>query len=151
MKKRFFVVFIALLFPMPNVAYGDYCGDFYYNPSTEHCCDGGQDSRVCSNSEVCWTSSDGGAHCIYPCGAGQEMDWYYGTCELCAAGYYQPNSTGTDNSCVACPKFENVSGKTSGSNYSGYDSITDCYIASGSSFSDSTGNYTFASNCYYKN
>lgn len=149
MKKIFSALFIALLFQMPTTLYSADCNGWSYNPATEHCCDGGQDFRVCSNSQLCWTTSDGGAHCVYPCGAGQEMDWD-GNCVVCASGYYQPNSTG-NNSCVACPKLENVSAKTSGSNYSGYDSITDCYIPSGSSFSDSTGNYSFASNCYYKN
>jgi len=65
-------------------------------------------------------------------------------CEYqCKQGYY-----GTGASCTRCPSSGGVQGTTSGT---GATSITECYIPSGSNFSDSTGKGTYTGNCYYSN
>lgn len=56
----------------------------------------------------------------------------------CNAGYYK-----NGNACTLCPD--------GGTSASGATSITSCYIRSGTTGSDSTGTYTYTSNCYYSN
>ena len=68
-------------------------------------------------------------------------------CEYrCAAGYYGSTLNGTSG-CTVCPVV--MGGRTSdpGSNRL----ITDCYIPSGTSFSDTTGSGTYTSDCHYSN
>ena len=54
----------------------------------------------------------------------------------CNAGYYKNGS-----SCTKCPD--------GGTSDKGATDITQCYIASGASFSDTTGSGTYTSKCYY--
>ncbi len=61
------------------------------------------------------------------------------TYTACKTGYYLSGGT-----CYSCP-----SGGTSADQNSG--GITDCYLPSGTTGSDSTGSYTYTSNCYYSN
>ena len=68
-------------------------------------------------------------------------------CEYrCADGYYGSSSNGISG-CTKCPVAIGGSTSVAGSNTS----ITDCYIPSGTSFSDSTGSGTYTSNCNYSN
>ncbi len=60
----------------------------------------------------------------------------------CAAGYYGTSSNGTSG-CTRCP--------SNGSSTAGATAITSCYLPSGTTGSDSTGSYTYTSNCYYSN
>lgn len=54
----------------------------------------------------------------------------------CASGYYKMYA-----SCLQCPD--------GGASDVGATSITDCYLPTGTSGSDSTGRYTYTSNCHY--
>ncbi len=70
----------------------------------------------------------------------------YSTCEMaaltpgCAKGKY-PNTSGI---CVACPNGGTTSTR-------GGLAITDCYLPSGNTYSETAGKYEFTSNCYYSN
>jgi len=79
----------------------------------------------------------------------------------CNAGYYmsgttcKPGSVGTyksvsgsQTSCSACPSSGGTAGTTKSQ---GSTAITQCYIPAGASFSDSTGTYDYADDCYYSN
>ena len=71
-----------------------------------------------------------------------------GTCSdgggiTCNKGYYKSGS-----SCTRCPASGGTYGTTSGT---GATSITECYLPSGTSFSDSYGSGTYTSDCYYSN
>ena len=59
------------------------------------------------------------------------------TLESCATGYYLDSTV-----CTAC-----VSPGTSADYNTG--GITSCYIASGTSFTDTTGTYAYATDCHY--
>lgn len=65
----------------------------------------------------------------------------------CAQGYYG-SPTEFNKTCTRCPTSGGIAGTTSGS---GATSITECYIESGSTGSDSTGSFTYTGNCYYSN
>ena len=56
----------------------------------------------------------------------------------CNAGYYLSGGL-----CLTCP--------SGGTSAAGATSITSCYLPSGTTGSDSTGSYTYTSNCYYSN
>lgn len=71
----------------------------------------------------------------------------------CAQGYYDSRGVGISTSasgvsCTRCPSSGGVYGTTAGA---GADAITDCYLPSGTAFSDTTGGGTYTGNCYYKN
>ncbi len=72
---------------------------------------------------------------------------YTKTTYKCARGYYGL-PTELNKKCTRCPSSGGIYGTTSGS---GATSITECYIESGSTGSDSTGSYTYTGNCYYSN
>ena len=61
---------------------------------------------------------------------------------LCLIGQYNDNGT-----CKQCPS--DAYGNAGTTLTSGNNSISDCYIPSGSSFSDSTGSGTYTANCAY--
>ncbi len=63
----------------------------------------------------------------------------------CLPGYYNNSTSRLD--CRLCPSFNG----TAGASDIGATSITDCYIAAGTTFSDSTGTYTYTRDCYYSN
>ncbi len=67
---------------------------------------------------------------------------YYGTAE-----YEQLNLTKCTG-CEPCPTSGGIAGTTSGP---GATAITECYLPSGTSFSDSTGSGIYVGDCYYKN
>lgn len=60
-----------------------------------------------------------------------------GSTFVCNANYYKNGG----RFCSACP--------SSGRSSRGSTSITSCYLPSGTTGSDSTGSYTYTSNCYY--
>lgn len=100
---------------------------------------------------ICLTRPGGGATCPDECPdstwedvSGQNYQVRCGgsillpSCEYqCKAGYY-----GTGTTCTACP--------SPGTSAVGATAITECYIPSGTSFSDGTGSGTYKSDCYYK-
>ena len=59
----------------------------------------------------------------------------------CNKGYYKDGT-----SCKQCPSSGGIAGTTKNS---GATSITECYLPSGTSFSDSYGSGTYTSDCYY--
>ncbi|MDE5615701.1 MAG: hypothetical protein K2I81_02615 [Alphaproteobacteria bacterium] len=61
----------------------------------------------------------------------------------CNVGYYK-NGT----SCTRCPASGGVYGTTAGA---GATSVTECYLPSGTAFSDASGSGTYEGNCYYSN
>lgn len=72
----------------------------------------------------------------------------------CAAGYYKSgvirclgsiDGSASCSGCSRCPP----SGGIYGSSAPGSTAITACYIPTDTSMSDSTGTYTYTSNCYY--
>lgn len=70
----------------------------------------------------------------------------YATCEYqCNKGYY-----GSGQSCTRCPSSSSsiVYGTTAAN---GATAITECYLPSGTIFSDGTGSGTYAGDCYYTN
>ena len=147
MKKIIFSVCLALM--TASSTFADYCGwnGVYYNPAVgEFCCDDGQEGIICRSGLEQWCSAYPYAECVNGCPGGQE---YIGmSCRRCSAGTYA--NAGVGQSCQTCPKQETIAGMTSGSDDSNYDSITDCYIPSGSTFTDTTGTYQYPDNCYYK-
>lgn len=72
------------------------------------------------------------------CPAGQYLSG--GNCLVCATGTYKESTNASG--CNACP----TSGTTSGTAVSNHDSITDCYLLSGS---DTTGQFEYTSRCNY--
>ena len=64
----------------------------------------------------------------------------------CAVGYYGTPTIGNQK-CTRCPSSGGIVGTTAAS---GSTAITDCYLPSGSSDSDSTGSFTYTTNCYYR-
>ncbi len=60
----------------------------------------------------------------------------------CAAGYYGSSTNGTSG-CSKCP--------SPGTTAAGATSITECCIPSGTTGSDTTGTYTYTSQCCYSN
>ncbi|MDR0741799.1 MAG: hypothetical protein LBF28_03425 [Rickettsiales bacterium] len=79
-------------------------------------------------------TSSGCSGCVYPTTCTDS------TISACKAGYYK----NTSNTCSSCPSGGTSSDKNTGG-------ITDCYIPVGSTVADTTGSYTFDSNCYYSN
>lgn len=66
------------------------------------------------------------------------------SCEYqCKQGYY-----GSGQSCTRCPSSGGVYGTTA---LAGATAITECYLPSGTAFSDSTGSGTYTDKCYYTN
>jgi len=61
------------------------------------------------------------------------------TYTACNAGYYLQTLT---DSCLSCPD----SGVSADDNTGG---ITDCYLPSGTTGSDTTGTYEYTNDCYY--
>lgn len=78
---------------------------------------------------------------------GTDTGYTYPTCVegalSCAAGQYVAS---TKDRCVDCPS-DSYGNK--GTSKSGATSITDCYIPTGSKFSNSTGSGEYSSNCFY--
>lgn len=65
----------------------------------------------------------------------------------CKKGYYgTPKSVGSG--CTQCPSSGGTHGTTAAI---GATAVTECYIPSGTAFSDSAGSGTYTGNCYYKN
>lgn len=66
------------------------------------------------------------------------------SCEYqCIQGYY-----GSGQSCTRCPSSGGVYGTTAAA---GATTITECYLPSGTAFSDTTGSGTYTDKCYYTN
>lgn len=73
----------------------------------------------------------------------------------CNKGYYMYDASqsssggvtiGKTYECRRCPSSGGVYGTTSAA---GAESITECYLPSGTTGSDATGSFTYTSNCYY--
>ncbi|HNY24995.1 MAG TPA: hypothetical protein PKJ33_00390 [Alphaproteobacteria bacterium] len=73
-----------------------------------------------------------------------------GVCSVCPTDTYK-DTISAAGSCTSCPYLQDVQGHTSGTSYTNHDSITDCFVLSGTTFSDTSGSYSFTSNCYYSN
>ncbi len=83
---------------------------------------------------------------VFACKNGYEPNSGFTDCvapDKCAQGYYKAGAT-----CQPCPKLDDVAGKTAGT---GATAITECYIPSGSAFSDDIGDWKYTSDCYYSN
>lgn len=63
------------------------------------------------------------------------------TYTACKSGYYL-RAIGSFTACQACPS----SGTSANPNSGG---ITDCYLPSGTTGSDTTGTFTYTADCYY--
>jgi len=61
----------------------------------------------------------------------------------CHTGYF-----GTGKNCTRCPSSGGIYGTTDNP---GATQITECYLPSGTEFSDSTGSGVYTGKCYYKN
>lgn len=79
-----------------------------------------------------------------PCSQYGECEW--GVHYRCAPNYYGKTTDG-ESGCSPCPSSGTVSGRSDG----GAESITECYIPSGSTGTDSSGSFTYTSKCYYSN
>ncbi|MBQ8294612.1 MAG: hypothetical protein IJX89_04480 [Alphaproteobacteria bacterium] len=75
------------------------------------------------------------------CGANAACTVESTTYTACKSGYYLNN-----NSCTRCPAQDSIYGTTVDRNTDGK---TSCYIASGTSFSNSTGVGTYTGNSYW--
>lgn len=64
-----------------------------------------------------------------------------GSAFVCAKGYYKSGTA-----CSRCPSSGGVYGTTAST---GATAITQCYLPSGTEFSDDTGSGTYTGNCYY--
>ena len=67
------------------------------------------------------------------------------TCVPCAVGTFK-STTGT-GACESCPSSGGIAGTTAST---GAKAKTECYLPSGTSFSDGTGSGTYTGNCYWK-
>ncbi|MDE5615601.1 MAG: hypothetical protein K2I81_02080 [Alphaproteobacteria bacterium] len=64
----------------------------------------------------------------------------------CAAGYYTTATAASASmTCSLCP----ASGGKNGTSTIGNTAITGCYMPANTALSDTSGNYTYTSNCYY--
>jgi len=78
-----------------------------------------------------------------PQAAAGQYETYTGCVRDCQKGYYaDPGIT----NCIRCPLSDGVYGTTTGT---GAVSSAACYIPAGTTLSDSTGTYTYTSDCYY--
>lgn len=113
----------------------------------------------CTNiSGVCkYTNYLSGGRC-YSCGAHLATSvspaYYHrgsvGACLYCDRGYYlQKYSSG--NACLLCPSGSAGYYSAAANTAYGASANTGCYLPSGTSFFDSTGNGTLLGNCYYAN
>ncbi len=65
----------------------------------------------------------------------------------CAAGYFGSATDDTDN-CTTCAA---ATGNNAAQSLAGAQKITECYLPSGSPFSDSIGSGKYTAKCYYTN
>lgn len=108
---------------------------------------------VIIDGETCgeWISASTGYE--KTCYAICDDDYELGTCNVtkgtkyrCAAGYYGSSTNGTTG-CTRCP----ASGEIYGTSTAGSATVALCYLAPGTSLSDSTGTFEYTENCYYTN
>lgn len=88
-----------------------------------------------------YTAADNPTSCVFM-GCATGMTLQNGKC-VCAQGYYGTASTG----CEDCPSLDGIKGTTSGV---GTDDITGCYIPGNTIYSDTSGEYKYIQDCYYK-
>ncbi len=141
-----------------NIAKATYeCADGYYGtatsattgctacPDNATCAGGNASTFICnsgyvklnSNPTVCTKCPDN-ANCasgLITCNAGYYLDG--NTCERCPASMFNP---GAPLPSTMIPG-ESAMGSTS---------INDCYLPSGTNFSDNTGTGTYGADCYYE-
>lgn len=155
MKYKYIVIAAAVLLPHSSHALSAF--------SPFLCCIGDSVGGTCSRYEC---DINGKTHIYTDCGScpdsnqtlvmqvsdkpcGMELDSSFGECVTnaiinpdpisCAIGEYGDGLL----TCTACP--------TPGTSAKGARKITDCYIANGTTGSDSTGSYKYTSDCYYSN
>lgn len=107
---------------------------------------GGDPCPSCSNCQsTSWTSltADYEKRTVATCNCGVCNT---STQYRCGEGYYGSSTNGTSG-CNQCP----MDGNTYGLSAAGSTAKTSCYILSGESLSDSTGTFTYTSDCYYTN
>ncbi|MBQ3039318.1 MAG: hypothetical protein IJD41_02030 [Alphaproteobacteria bacterium] len=101
-------------------------------PGNAECFDGSTTVKMCSEYTFSCVTID--------IGPMESFDGYSDTF-ACIQGYYKDKM-----SCNRCPSSGGVYGTTKSS---GATSITECYIPSGTDFSDSSGTWEYDQNCYY--
>lgn len=159
MKKIFITTGCAILVATPAYTAYNCCAKCVYDQAntacTENCCDSTGTSETSpdvnhiitittkTNNVICAISSTGSNH--VSCNI-------QGSCK-CEKGYYGSPMynlfTGTcTGTCERCPSSGGVYGTTASS---GATSITECFIPSGSLFSDDTGAGIYDGDCYYSN
>lgn len=146
------------------------CAIAGYKPYGEQCT---PNSDECAPGLICFTDKYNDSLCLTDCNApesepswantppglqdtpGQylyctpcdnENDCEWGVRYRCAPGYYGTTKDGLTG-CTKCPSSGGVAGRSDG----GATSITQCYLPFGTTGSDSTGNFTYTSKCYYSN
>lgn len=109
--------------------------------SSETCADAGCSNTDCPDEcpDTLWTNVSGQNYQIR-C----KKTVLKASCEYqCKQGYY-----GSEQSCTRCPSSGGVYGTTA---LAGATAITECYLPSGTAFSDTTGSGTYTDKCYYTN
>lgn len=96
---------------------------------------------VCSNNckDIEWTAGNEGYEYSVTCGADCDTTRKY----RCAKNWYGTSTNGTSG-CNRCWEAAGAVTKAAGST-----SPTDCYIPSGTAFSDSSGKGRYTADCYY--
>lgn len=160
MKNKFLIITgCAILTALPANAAKNCCAKCPYNVNaaacTENCCDspGTSTSEPDANHIITITTQTETVTCATSStGTNLVMCRTTGSCK-CEKGYYGSPAYnllngGCTGTCTRCPASGGVYGTTASS---GATSITECYIPTGTSLSDTTGTYQFTGNCYYSN
>lgn len=161
MKKLFIIAGCAVWCACPANGAPNCCGLCPYNQTetqcTENCCTNGTTVSDPDENHIilettntltvtCATSSTGSnfVHCNkkYTCKCEQG---YYGTPSH-DFGLEIGDTGSCSGTCTRCPASGGVYGTTAAA---GATSITECYIPSGTTFSDDTGSGTYTNACYY--
>lgn len=117
-------------------------------PEIVLCCDDGPTTSWRCSCNAGYKSTDDTATCAcVPCGAG-----YYSSaenistsCRGCAIGTY--NASAAAAACTSCASATGYASATTATGAS--TSAANCYIPSGVTGGDSSGNFEYAANCYY--
>ena len=105
------------------------------------------DITICPTMSNVWTDVETGYQAMYSQLSNPKLGL---PCKVrCAPGYYGTATwtpeTATLSGCAKCP----TSGGIAASSEAGSTDITNCYIPAGTSFTGSTGIWSYTSNCYW--